>query len=66
MTASLDNVPMTGTNFPNTTGLTNTLNIGGCPGCVASRFFNGKIDDVRVYNRVLSTTEVTQLYNLGK
>lgn len=27
--------------------------------------FNGSIDDVRVYNRVLSATEITQLYNLG-
>jgi len=25
--------------------------------------FNGKIDDVRIYNRVLSATEVQQLYN---
>jgi len=25
--------------------------------------FNGKIDDARVYNRALSSTEVTQLYN---
>ncbi len=28
-------------------------------------FFNGKIDDVRIYNRALSPTEVKQLYNLG-
>jgi hypothetical protein len=27
--------------------------------------FNGSIDDPRVYNRVLSATEVKQLYNLG-
>ncbi len=27
-----------------------------------SRFFNGSIDDVRVYNRALSATEVKQLY----
>jgi hypothetical protein len=28
--------------------------------------FNGAIDDVRIYNRVLSATEVKQLYNLGR
>ena len=28
-------------------------------------FFNGKIDDVRIYNRALSAQEVAQLYALG-
>jgi hypothetical protein len=28
--------------------------------------FNGKLDDVRVYNRVLTASEAKQLYNLGK
>jgi hypothetical protein len=28
----------------------------------SSAFFNGGIDDIRIYNRALSTTEVTQLY----
>ena len=28
-------------------------------------FFGGKLDDVRIYNRALSASEVTQLYNLG-
>ena len=28
--------------------------------------FNGKIDEVRIYNRALSAAEVTALYNLGK
>lgn len=32
-------------------------------GGVASRWFDGYIDEVRVYNRVLSAQEVTQLYN---
>jgi len=30
-----------------------------------SAFFNGTIDDVRIYNRALSATEIKQLYNLG-
>ena len=29
------------------------------------RFFNGTIDDVRIYNRALSAAEVKQLYNQG-
>ncbi|MFZ4400682.1 MAG: LamG-like jellyroll fold domain-containing protein [Bacteroidales bacterium] len=35
----------------------------GCPGY--SRFFNGSIDEVSIYNRALSSSEVNQLYNLG-
>lgn len=31
-----------------------------------SRHFNGSIDDVRIYNRALSTDEVTALYNFGR
>ncbi len=30
-----------------------------------SNYFNGLLDDVRIYNRALSATEVTQLYNQG-
>ncbi len=29
-------------------------------------YFNGSIDDVRVYSRALSASEIKQLYNLGK
>ena len=28
--------------------------------------FNGLIDDVRVYNRILTTDEIKRLYNLGR
>ncbi len=31
-----------------------------------SRYFNGNIDDARVYNRSLSASEILQLYNQGK
>lgn len=31
-----------------------------------TRFFPGKIDDVRIYNRALSANEIMQLYNSGK
>jgi len=32
----------------------------------SNQYFNGSIDEVRVYDRVLSPTEVLQLYNMGK
>lgn len=35
-------------------------------GGAKSRFFNGSIDDVRIYNRALSAEEVKQLYLMGK
>jgi Concanavalin A-like lectin/glucanases superfamily len=38
----------------------------GKEGCGAAfQYFNGKIDDVRIYNRALSATEIKQLYTLG-
>lgn len=40
--------------------LSDALNFGG--GNHAGGSFSGKIDDVRIYNRALSATEVTQLY----
>jgi Concanavalin A-like lectin/glucanases superfamily len=39
----------------------------GSEGCGAPiQYFNGKIDDVRIYNRALSAAEVKQLYNAGR
>jgi hypothetical protein len=37
----------------------------GVHGAVTNTFFNGTIDDVRIYNRALSAQEVAQLYALG-
>lgn len=46
--------------------LTNAVNfdIGGTS--LGSQTVNGSIDDVRVYNRALSASEVLQLYNMGR
>lgn len=41
---------------------TNGTIIGSDTQC---RYFSGKIDDVRVYNRTLSATEIQQLYSMG-
>jgi hypothetical protein len=37
----------------------------GRPGA-STRYFNGRIDEVRIYNRALSADEVARLYNLKK
>src|SRR3989344_1396932 len=41
----------------------NKIGVSGAPD--AGENFKGKIDDVRVYNRALSSDEVKRLYNLG-
>ncbi len=40
------------------------LNIGD-GGLISNRQSNGIIDDVRIYNRVLTSNELSQIYNLG-
>jgi hypothetical protein len=42
------------------------FNLGRRPGIYNDWFFAGKIDDVRVYNRPLSTTEITHLHNVER
>jgi gliding motility-associated-like protein len=32
---------------------------------IGNQFFNGKIDDILIYNRALSISEISQIYNLG-
>ena len=41
------------------------LQIGASSG-VSYSFFYGGMDDIRLYNRILSPAEVVQLYNIGK
>ncbi len=43
-----------------------TTNVGIGNKIDTTRGFDGRIADLRVYNRVLSTTEITQLYNMGR
>lgn len=42
---------------------TNMTYIGG--GMTTARYFNGSIDDTRIYSRALSGSEITSLYNGG-
>lgn len=57
-----------GHNYPGASGnvATNDSPLMVCERGAASSPFNGKVDDVRVYNRALSPAEVLQLYSLGK
>jgi hypothetical protein len=60
-TAAANGSPTTGSSFANIGSHSQAL-VGGNSG----RFFNGLIDDVKVYNRVLSAHEIQQLYQLGR
>ena len=44
---------------------TNPLHIGGCvgTGCSSANFFNGTIDDIRIYDYSLSAEQISALYN---
>ena len=54
----------TQTNVTNIPGYEiNPLFIGARHDVVGTPYFNGKIDDVRIYNLALSATEITNLYN---
>lgn len=58
-----------GDNAPYTNTLVSSeypLHIGRNAPPTGAEYFPGSLDDVRVYNRALSATEVKQLYNLGK
>lgn len=44
----------------------NTLNIGRFGGSSPIRYASGVIDDVRIYNRELSSAEIQQLYQQGR
>jgi Concanavalin A-like lectin/glucanases superfamily len=59
-----------GSSFGNTitstsecTGASNVFEIGASS--AESEFFNGLLDDVRIYNRVLTAQEIKRLYNMG-
>jgi hypothetical protein len=53
------------TNFTKISGL-NTFSIGNLIRTTMGSWYNGSIDDVRIYNRALSQEEITQLYNQGR
>ncbi len=59
-TVGYNNWSTAGTNYQN-------WNIGATPGNSGlERIFNGSIDDIRIYNRALSASEILRLYNLTK
>ncbi len=57
------------TTYSQTGNMANTSGgprIGGGSGSGSEYYMNGQIDDVRIYNRALSASEITQLYNQTK
>ncbi|KKQ86636.1 MAG: putative-Protein [Berkelbacteria bacterium GW2011_GWA2_38_9] len=60
-TAYLDNILLTDTTQSMNAEATATTIVGASQAAAAK--FSGKISDIKVYNRVLSTTEVAALYN---
>jgi hypothetical protein len=61
----LDGVSQGATAVRTNTVLNTYLFIGG-PIQSVTTFFNGTIDDLRIYNRALSAQEVAQLYSMGQ
>ena len=65
----VDGVLMTSETGPSATGAVNTRGWRiGCAGSTAasnSSFFNGQLDEVRLYSRALSATEIATLYKSG-
>lgn len=59
----IDGVSQSLTSASSSGGATNANAIGWRIGGVSTNYFKGKIDDVRIYDRVLSSTEVAALYN---
>jgi hypothetical protein len=50
--------------IPSSLAATNSdVTIGGLYTSVLSQFLNGSLDDVRIYNRALSASEIKQIYN---
>ena len=52
-------------NYTRSTLTLNTSSIGALRVLAVSGFFNGLIDEVRVYNRALTPSEITDLYRAG-
>ena len=63
ITGYLDDVLMSGSVNPSTGVVTGSLNIGHAD---SGRYFKGFLDDVRIYSRALSASEIKQLYNMGR
>jgi len=59
----IDNVIQIGTNSPSTTNA-NAFNIGSA--ATGINFYNGSIDEVRIYNRALSASEIKRNYEATK
>ena len=59
----IDGVPGTPVTFTTSESSVSALTLGAGPG--QDGYFNGTLDDFRIYNRALSASEVKQLYLLA-
>lgn len=68
--STLIGIYIDGSGSTDTTTITNIGNVQSSKSHIgayrALYYFDGLIDDVRIYNRALSATEITQLYNASK
>ena len=56
----IDNKLSTSSDIDPKNGIPNQIMFGNYPG--GEQYFNGKLDDIRIYNRVLTGEEITLLY----
>jgi hypothetical protein len=66
LTTYYDGVAMGTSTFSGAVATTTSALLIGNDSIATSRYFNGLIDDARVYNRALSAAEVQSLYNAEK
>ncbi len=64
----VDGVMENSTSDDTTSGFNGANNLWtiGRAATAASNYFSGSVDDVRIYSRALSNSEILQLYNIGK
>ena len=60
----LDGILIVQNSYKNTPSSDGALKIGANSSLNSDHFYNGSIDDIRIYNRALSSTEVSALYTL--
>ena len=68
LTVCSNNVCLSSVNFliGNDINTANSILLGVLNGFASSSRLNGSIDDVQIYNRALSASEITAQYNLGR
>ena len=61
----VNGVMQVGTDIPNLNGNSHDIKLGRLYTTTPGYYYNGKIDELRIYNRALSPSEVEKLYNMS-